>query len=74
MPLLSQEGWREAPGWFLSESCKDAVLEPPPARSRLRLDRVALLTQEGILFLTTGLAGIPLPISSVINPPALRTT
>ena len=45
---LSEEGWREAPGWFPSEPCKNAALEPPPARSRLRRDRAALLTKEGI--------------------------
>src|SRR5262245_34821132 len=32
---------------FLSEPFKDAALEPPLARSRLRLDRAALLTEEG---------------------------
>jgi len=34
-------------GRFLSKPCNDAALEPPLARSRLRLDRAALLTQEG---------------------------
>jgi len=28
-PLLSQEGWREAPGWFHSETLWIAVVEPP---------------------------------------------
>src|SRR5262245_1916526 len=32
---------------FLSKPCQHAALEPPLARSRLRLDRAALLTQEG---------------------------
>ena len=30
-PLLSQEGWREAPGWFQSEILQIADLEPPVA-------------------------------------------
>jgi len=37
IPLLSQEGWREAPGWFHWE---------PPRAASLR-DTAALLTQEG---------------------------
>ena len=53
--LLSQEGSGIAKryptsgegGWFRGNLCKDAALEPPPARSRLRLNRAALLTQEG---------------------------
>jgi hypothetical protein len=36
IPLLSQEGWREAPGWFQSGHFQDAYLkifleEPPLA-------------------------------------------
>ena len=34
---------------FQNALLKSAALEPPPARSRLRLDRAALLTQEGSL-------------------------
>src|SRR5712671_3782779 len=37
IPLLSQEGWREAPGWFHKE---------PPLAGSLR-NPAALLTQEG---------------------------
>src|SRR5215468_592938 len=35
-------------GEGLSKPCKHAAVEPPLARSRLRLDRAALLTQEGL--------------------------
>src|SRR5262245_21155940 len=41
-PIGSREGR------FLSKPCNHAALEPPLARSRLRLDRAALLTQEGV--------------------------
>src|SRR5262245_66088473 len=44
-PIGSREGR------FLSKPCNHAALEPPPARSRLRLDRAALLTQEGVALL-----------------------
>jgi hypothetical protein len=47
-------------GWFLIEPCKDAALEPPPARSRLRRDRAALLTKEGS-FGTSLRTELPLP-------------
>src|SRR5262245_4986842 len=40
-PIGSREGR------FLGNSCQHVALEPPLARSRLRLDRAALLTQEG---------------------------
>ena len=40
-----ESGSRE--GRVRSKPCRDAVLEPPLARSRVRLDRAALLTQEG---------------------------
>src|SRR5262245_36652237 len=40
-PIGSREGR------FLNEPLKDAASEPPLARSRLRLDRAALLTEEG---------------------------
>jgi hypothetical protein len=49
IPLLSQEGWPEGPGWFRSEPCKDATLEPP-AFSRCRIplrDPAAHRSQEG---------------------------
>src|SRR4029453_13316209 len=36
---------------FPGKPCKEAALEPPLARSRLRLDRAALLTQEGVAVL-----------------------
>jgi hypothetical protein len=50
-PIGSREGR------FLSEPCNHAALEPPLARSRLRLDRDALLTQEGVaLVLNTSCA------------------
>jgi hypothetical protein len=45
-PLLSQEGWREAPGWF---QCRQFSKWPHwnhPSRDPLR-DPAALLTQEG---------------------------
>src|SRR5262245_3881025 len=35
-------------GRVLSKPCHYVALEPPLARSRLRLDRAALLTQEGV--------------------------
>ena len=44
-PIGSREGR------FLSKPCNHAALEPPLARSRLRLDRAALLTQEGVALL-----------------------
>jgi hypothetical protein len=44
-PIGSREGR------CLSQPCNDAALEPPLARSRLRLDRAALLTQEGVALL-----------------------
>src|SRR5262245_26215558 len=54
LALLSQEGsgiamsFRDAArGGSPSKSHGDAASEPPPARSRLSLDRAALLTQEG---------------------------
>jgi hypothetical protein len=31
IPLLSEEGWREAPGWFQSRNLQDVALEPPLA-------------------------------------------
>ena len=38
-----------ARGGSKATSLKMAATEPPPARSRLRLDHAALLTQEGSL-------------------------
>jgi hypothetical protein len=45
-PLLSQEGWREAPGWFQSGNVENWRLWNHPSRDPLR-DPAALLTQEG---------------------------
>ena len=47
IPLLSQEGWREAPGWFQSANPEGWRLRNHPSRDPLR-DPAALLTQEGI--------------------------
>jgi hypothetical protein len=46
IPLLSQEGWREAPGWFQSGHAAGWQLRNHPSRDPLR-DPAALLTQEG---------------------------
>jgi 5-methyltetrahydrofolate--homocysteine methyltransferase len=45
-PLLSQEGWREAPGWFRSDHLSRWRFGNHPSRDPLR-DPAALLTQEG---------------------------
>ena len=47
-PLLSQEGWREAPGWFQSRNPEGIWFRNHPSRDPLR-DPAALLTQEGSL-------------------------
>jgi len=44
IPLLSQEGWREAPGWFQSGTSQYGGLGTTP---RTTFGRAALLTQEG---------------------------
>jgi hypothetical protein len=46
IPLLSQEGWREAPEWFQSCNLASWRLRNHPSRDPLR-DPAALLTQEG---------------------------
>jgi hypothetical protein len=48
IPLLSEEGWPEGPGWFQSDNPEDWQLRNHPSRDALR-DPAALLTQEGIL-------------------------
>ena len=45
--LGGQHGRSPCEGWFPRKAYTDAPVEPPLARSRLRLDRAALLTQEG---------------------------
>ena len=49
-----ESGGQRGPKWpregrFRKKPCTDAALEPPPARSRLRLDRAALLTPKELL-------------------------
>ena len=44
-PLLSQEGWREAPGWFQSDNPASCRFRNHPSRDSLR--DPAALTQEG---------------------------
>jgi len=46
IPLLNQEGWREAPRWFQSGNLASWQLWNHPSRDPLR-DPAALLTQEG---------------------------
>ena len=46
IPLLSEEGWREAPGWFQNDNLEGWWLWNHPSRDALR-DPAALLTEEG---------------------------
>jgi hypothetical protein len=45
-PLLRQEGWREAPGWFQGGNAENWRFWNHPSRDPLR-DPAALLTPEG---------------------------